>query len=406
MVLCAPEMVKRQIDAGNHTANQVVFQLQRAVFLDLFTIDLTIGLADNDGRYLAFESGASMGGDGYSTRDIFVKDLQTSEIKCISNADNGRPANGNSYRPSISADGQYVVFESYATNLIDGGDGGPPRWPNRGQIFAAPNPFVVVSGTDTVRSSLSYTLTANVENLILAGSAGISATGNSLANALTGNGGDNVLAGLAGNDTLTGDYGNDTLNGGDGDDWLYGNQDNDQLFGDAGNDWLHGGKGNDTLDGGADNDTLTGGIGADSLAGGYGNDTLDGGTGNDTLAGGLGNDLLLGGAGADTFRFDTLPNVSTNRDTVSGYSRTDDTIELENAIFTSLLTPGALDPLSLHRAAGASSAADANDYIIYDTTSGALYYDANGSGGAGPGPILFAVLSGAPALTSLDFVVT
>jgi Ca2+-binding RTX toxin-like protein len=55
-------------------------------------------------------------------------------------------------------------------------------------------------------------------------------------------------------------------------------------------------------------------------------------------------------------------------------------------------------------AAGASSAADANDYIIYDTTSGALYYDANGSGGAGP--IQFAVLSGAPALTSLDFVVT
>jgi Ca2+-binding RTX toxin-like protein len=228
---------------------------------------------------------------------------------------------------------------------------------------------LATAGSQSVSALQGSDTLTEVENL----------TGSAFGDALTGSAVANVLNGLAGNDSAAGGAGNDTVNGGDGHDWLYGNQDDDHLSGEAGNDWLHGGQGNDIL---------------------------DGGTGNDTLAGGIGNDLLLGGAGADTFRFDTLPNVSTNRDTVSGYSRTDDTIELENAIFTSLLTPGALDPLSLHRAAGASSAADANDYIIYDTTSGALYYDANGSGGAGPGPILFAVLSGAPALTSLDFVVT
>ncbi|MDT8855429.1 calcium-binding protein [Paracoccaceae bacterium Fryx2] len=69
-------------------------------------------------------------------------------------------------------------------------------------------------GTDTVRASVSFTLSANVERLELAGSSGITGTGNDLANALVGNSGSNRLSGLAGNDTLTGGAGNDTLDGG------------------------------------------------------------------------------------------------------------------------------------------------------------------------------------------------
>jgi Ca2+-binding RTX toxin-like protein len=78
------------------------------------------------------------------------------------------------------------------------------------------------AGTDTVQSSLSHTMAANVENLILTGTKGNFGTGNELNNAITGNSGANLLSGNAGNDTLAGGAGSDTLGGGAGDDLLDG----------------------------------------------------------------------------------------------------------------------------------------------------------------------------------------
>lgn len=112
------------------------------------------------------------------------------------------------------------------------------------------------AGTDTVLSSVDYTLTNNfVENLTLAAGA-LVGTGNTAANIVTGNADANTLSGAAGNDTLNGGLGNDTLNGG---------ADNDVLNGEAGNDVLNGDAGNDTLSGGAGADTLNGGAGSDNF---------------------------------------------------------------------------------------------------------------------------------------------
>lgn len=71
-------------------------------------------------------------------------------------------------------------------------------------------------GTDTVESTVTYTLGANIENLTLLGKKDINGTGNDDGNVITGNKGNNVLSGGAGNDTLDGAHGNDTLRGGDG----------------------------------------------------------------------------------------------------------------------------------------------------------------------------------------------
>lgn len=133
-------------------------------------------------------------------------------------------------------------------------------------------------GTDTVQSSGSFKLGANVENLTLTGKGHVDGTGNGLANSISGNAGNNQLKGGGGNDRLSGAAGNDTLDGGAGHDRLIGGTGNDRLLGAAGNDRLDGGAGNDRLLGGAGNDTLNGGSGKDVLEGGAGRDQLYGGS--------------------------------------------------------------------------------------------------------------------------------
>jgi Ca2+-binding RTX toxin-like protein len=100
-------------------------------------------------------------------------------------------------------------------------------------------------GTDLIRSTITWILGVDQENLVLLGSAAANGTGHGRTNALTGNGAVNRLWGLGGNDTLSGQGGNDLLSGG------------------AGNDRVLGGLDADTLIGGAGADVLTGGLGAD-----------------------------------------------------------------------------------------------------------------------------------------------
>ena len=150
-------------------------------------------------------------------------------------------------------------------------------------------------GTDTVQSSLTYTLGANLEHLTLTGTTAINGTGNALDNTLLGNSANNTLNGGAGNDRLDGSLGNDTMIGGTGNDTYVVNQ-----VGDVVTESLN--QGTDTVESSitftlgsnVENLTLTGtanvnGTGSSAnnvLIGNSGNNTLDSGSGNDTVDGG------------------------------------------------------------------------------------------------------------------------
>ncbi|ANY78424.1 hypothetical protein BB934_09445 [Microvirga ossetica] len=121
----------------------------------------------------------------------------------------------------------------------------------------------------------------------------------------------------------------------------------------------------------------------DRIAGGAAKDSLSGGLGNDTIFGGLGNDVLTGNGGRDFFVFNTKPNKSSNVDRVSDFSAKDDTIWLDNAVFTKIGETGTeARPAKLKADMfwTGKAAHDSSDRIIYDKATGALYYDADGTG--------------------------
>ena len=278
-------------------------------------------------------------------------------------------------------------------------------------------------------------LPANVENLVLTGGAlDINGAGNGLDNDIIGNAGNNILNGGDGNDKLAGKDGSDTLNGGNGDDSLLGGNGNDTLNGDAGNDRLDGGAGQDTMSGGSGDDvyivdnvsdsivenssegidriessvtfTLPANVERLKLTGasainGTGNalaNVITGNAGNNVLAGGDGKDNLTGGAGEDIFVFANFG--ASHKDTVTDFSVADDTIQLDNLVFTALTVEGTLnaDNFKLGTAAG-----DSNDYVIYDSATGNLFYDADGTGAVTAK--LIATLSAGLSMTNADIVV-
>lgn len=343
----------------------------------------------------------------------------------------------------------------------------------------------LIGGKDTVRASISHTLTSFVENLTLTGSDDIDATGNELANTLTGNIGANRLDGGAGADAMDGGLGDDTYvvddvkdkivetsaTGGDDtievwldtntllltgatwvaaanienvvlmgsynsnatgnklDNMLLGNSGDNVLKGDAGADFMAGGAGDDTydidssdtvfeesnegtdtvkanfsytLDANFENLILTSKIADNATGNGLANE-LTGNSMANTLNGKAGNDTLTGGLGNDIFRFDTVLSSTTNVDVIQDFVVGQDRISLENAVFEGL----ARGKLKTANFVLGTAAADANDYIIYDTATGNLLYDADGAGGGSAQQ--FATLVGvdeAPALTAASFIVT
>ncbi|WP_262297868.1 M10 family metallopeptidase C-terminal domain-containing protein [Microvirga sesbaniae] len=132
-----------------------------------------------------------------------------------------------------------------------------------------------------------------------------------------------------------------------------------------------------------------------------GADKLNGGSGSDLLDGGLGADTLTGGAGEDSFRFSTALGNG-NVDRITDFKVSDDTFLLDNLIFGNVGGDGALALGAFHKSK-AGVAHDADDRIIYDTDSGALFYDADGSGQGAA--VQFARLSKNLNVAATDFVI-
>jgi Ca2+-binding RTX toxin-like protein len=171
-----------------------------------------------------------------------------------------------------------------------------------------------------------------------------------------------------------------------------------EITGTSGGDTLVGTTGNDTIRGLAGNDRLQGTTGNDILRGASGADTLLGGDGQDTLYGGAVKDVLTGGAGADTFVFN-VSEASANADQITDFSVVDDTIWLDDGIFT-LLAVGGLASSAFYVG---KAAHDATDRIIFDSTTGALLYDPDGTGASAG--VQFAQLTPGLDLNPSDFLV-
>jgi Ca2+-binding RTX toxin-like protein len=299
-------------------------------------------------------------------------------------------------------------------------------------------------GNDTVESGISWTLGANQEALTLTGFLSTRGVGNGSDNVITGSIGNNTLDGGGGNDSLAGGEGADSINGGAGADTMNGGAGDDAYVVDSTGDRVVetladiGGpdpvaEDGDPADGGIDlvrssvtftlganleNLTLTGagasagtgnglanamtGNGAANRLTAYaGNDVLDGGAGADTLDGGPGADTMTGGSEADSFLYATALTRLDGVDRIRDFTPGVDHIVFENAFFTGLPTTGTLADALFGLGATASLP---GQRILYESATGLLRYDADGSGGANA-PVTLAQLETNLAMTASDFIV-
>ena len=146
---------------------------------------------------------------------------------------------------------------------------------NLGDVVNERSGGVDQGGHDIVKSTVTWTLNADIEDLRLQGTENINGTGNAKANVLQGNDANNIIYGLGGNDSIQAADGADNVIAGDGNDTAAGGLGNDTVYGNAGNDEIYGNEGNDTLYGGDGQDTLYGGTGADVMDGGTGDDVYE-----------------------------------------------------------------------------------------------------------------------------------
>ena len=377
-------------------------------------VDVLDGGNDNDVIRGGADGDTLIGGNGTDTASYFDSDSAVT-VSLVTNQGSGGDAQGDTLASIENLEGSYYGADSLT------GDGGA-------------NVLTGLGGDDLLKGAGGAdTLHGNSGNDSLNGGDG--------ADAVYGGTGTDTLKGGGGTDTLNGGWDNDTVQGGDDNDWLYGEHGSDTLYGENGHDIIDGGDGADTMIGGYGNDTyyvgngdvvtesggqgtdevrtsvswtLTpgadvetlrttndAGLGAINLTGNASGNIIRGNAGDNVLNGGGGNDYLTGLGGQDTYLFNTPLNVATNVDVIVGFNVTDDTIQLDDDIFSSGLA--ANNSVAGSQFVIGAAALDAGDRIIYNSGTGAVYYDSDGTGAAAA--IQFATLSPGLALTNHDFFV-
>ena len=327
-----------------------------------------------------------------------------------------------------------------ASNLLSGGDGNDSLNGVSGSDTlngGAGNDFYFVDandtinedpngGTDSISSVITWTLGANLENLYLWGVDAIDGIGNELDNIIRGNVGRNTLFGREGNDRLIGLGESDTLNGGTGDDTYVvreGDVINEDV--DAGIDTVES-KISFTLGENLENltlykkppfpdtpspeddplkgignqldNTITGNNASNVLSGKQGNDTLLGEGGDDRIVGGIGEDTLTGGDGADRFyRW----RSNTGVDTITDFQVGGDLLCFSARGFGGDLVRGSL--LAEEQFTLGSAATTDSQRFIYDDATGALFFDADGTGESEQ--VQLATLSSGLALGNADIFI-
>lgn len=245
------------------------------------------------------------------------------------------------------------------------------------------------------------------------------------------------LVGGSGSDTFVGDGARNRFAGGSGADTFSGGAGADLFNGGAGKDLIDGGTGVDTLDYSASTEKIRvvlagssaaevqvgslledtvlnienviGGSAADSLVGDNNVNQLTGGRGDDVLDGGRGADILIGGArglsdGADRFVFSSVLGLD-GADTVVDFEVGTDKIVLDDDIFTRFAGTSQGVAIAAGNFRASSSAADPDDYLLFNAFEGSLSYDADGSGPGFAVRIALLQTVGDQALTAADFLV-
>lgn len=426
---------------GTELSDILIGTAENDIILGYGGNDSLSGLSGNDhlnGGSGSDELAGGAGNDVYKV-DVFVGDevIVTDLLGVFSNFGIVLELLGDTVRVEVNLDGQIQILTVAIAQIQPRDQVGE----NAGE------------GRDRVVTNVSYVLPANVENLTLTGRHPTNGTGNVAANVITGNSAANTINGDAGNDVLRGMTGWDTLIGGEGADRVNGGIGADDMRGGAGNDTYRvdnsgdsvqeaasagidrvistisfvlpenvehltllqtaplsgtgnglnnaivGNGGANVIDGLGGDDWIDGRVGNDTLNGGPGNDLIRAGFGADRVNGGPGNDRLTGDTGPDTFVFDSALNGRFNVDRITDFEVARDTIELDQTVFAAL-TLGTLSADAFHTG---TAAQDAEDRIIYDSATGRIFYDADGSG---PGAqLLFAQVNAGIPLTNADFLI-
>jgi Ca2+-binding RTX toxin-like protein len=273
-----------------------------------------------------------------------------------------------------------TITGNAGNNLIDGGGGVDTV---RFDGVAAAVTVNLLTGTATGQGTDTL---RNIENVV-GSSLADNITGNNGNNVLDGKGGADILAGLGGNDTYVVDNAADVVKEAAG-------ADNDTVLASVSYK-LGAGQSIETLE------TTSANAAVISLTGNELRQAIIGNGGANFINGGGGNDTLTGGGGADTFGFNTALSATGNVDRITDFDPGSDKISLAKSIFSALGNTGVLSAAAFFQGPAAH---DADDRIIYNSSTGALSYDSNGN--AAGGSTVFATLAPNLTLHAASFLVS